>query len=214
MNLNKDLLRYIENNILPDYKKNDFGHNLDHINQVINRSLKFATIADNINYDMVYVIAAYHDLGHYIDAKKHEEISAQILLNDHELKKYFTEEEIIIMSEAIEDHRASLEYEPRSIYGKIISSADRGTDLEVALKRTYEYRKKHGLNMSLRQIIDDSYEHLLNKFGKLGYACEKIYFDDVEYENYLVEFNKLLQNRIEFEKKFIQINGLDEKNNK
>lgn len=44
------------------------------------------------------------------------------------------------MSEAIEDHRASLEYIPRSIYGKIISSADRNTSIEDILKRTYEYR--------------------------------------------------------------------------
>lgn len=56
---------------------------------------------------MVYVIAAYHDIGHHIDAKSHEIISAQILSEDKKLKKFFSEEQIMVMKEAIEDHRAS-----------------------------------------------------------------------------------------------------------
>ena len=46
------------------------------------------------------------------------------------------------MSEAVEDHRSSLENDPRSIYGKIVSSADRNTSVEVTLKRCYSYNKK------------------------------------------------------------------------
>ena len=59
------------------------------IKYVIDRSLKFASKVDNINYDMVYVIAAYHDIGHYIDAKNHEKVSSYILFNDVNLKKFF-----------------------------------------------------------------------------------------------------------------------------
>lgn len=116
MQINKKLQEYIENNIFPCYEKNDLAHNLDHIKYVINRSLKFASTVDDINYDMVYTIAAYHDIGHYIDAKKHEKVSAIMLLADGNLKQFFNEEQIRIMTEAVHDHRASMEGEPRSIY--------------------------------------------------------------------------------------------------
>ena len=207
MNLN--LKKYIEDKILPRYDENDKGHGIDHIIYVIDRSLRFASTVENINLDMVYTIAAYHDIGHSINPKNHEEVSAKILLEDEELKKYFTTEEITIMSEAVNDHRASLEHEPRSIYGKIVSSADRNTNLEVPFKRTYEYRKKHFGSISLKQIIDESYEHLLNKFGKKGYATEKMYFEDIEYKIFLEKLQSLLQERSEFDRKYIQINGLE-----
>ena len=81
MKLNKDLQKYIEENIFPSYSKNDLGHNLDHIKYVINRSLKFANEVKDINYDMVYTIAAYHDIGHFIDAKNHEKISDKLFMD-------------------------------------------------------------------------------------------------------------------------------------
>lgn len=74
--INKELKEYIENNIFPEYNKNDEGHNLDHIKYVIERSLKFAKIVQDINVDMVYTIAVYHDLGNHIDKKNHEKISS------------------------------------------------------------------------------------------------------------------------------------------
>ena len=52
-----------------------------------------------------------------------------MLLKDDMLKQFFTEEEIKIMADAVYDHRASMEEEPRIIYGKIISSADRNVDI-------------------------------------------------------------------------------------
>ena len=209
MNINKELKQYIEDKILPKYNDNDKGHGIDHIMYVVDRSLKFTQNIENINLNMVYTIATYHDIGHSIDAKNHEKVSSKILLEDKALKKYFTEEEIVIMSEAVADHRASLEYEPRSIYGKIVSSADKNINLEDPFKRTYEYRKKHYSNVSLKQIIDESYEHLLNKFGNKGYATEKMYFEDTEYKTFLEDLGKLLENRSEFDKKYIQINGLE-----
>ena len=167
--INNELKKYIEENIFPSYKKNDLGHNLDHIKYVIERSLKFANEVDDINYDMVYTIAAYHDIGHYIDAKNHEKVSAEMLLADKNLRRFFTEDEIKIMSEAVYDHRASMEGEPRSIYGKIVSSADRNTLIDVPLRRTYAYRVEHNPDDSLENIIEESRQHIIDKFGKKGY---------------------------------------------
>lgn len=211
MKLNTELLKYIETNIFPEYEKNDLGHNIEHINYVIEKSLKHAKSLTDLNINMVYTIAAYHDIGHHIDAKNHEKVSAEILKNDSYLKEYFNDEEINIMSEAIEDHRASLEYIPRSIYGKMISSADRNTSIEEPLKRTYEYRIKHNSNDSLEKIIEESRKHILEKFGKDGYAKDKIYFGKEEYERFLKNITDLAENEEEFKKKYIEVNGLNRK---
>lgn len=76
--LNKNLKEYIENEIFAEYVKNDSGHGLDHINYVIRRSLEFAKQFKNIDLNMVYTIASFHDIGHHIDKDNHEIVSAKI----------------------------------------------------------------------------------------------------------------------------------------
>lgn len=80
--INKKLKDYIEMNILPEYKQNDKGHDINHIKYVLKRSIKFSKNEKNINENIVYTVACYHDIGHKIDPKNHEKISAQILEND------------------------------------------------------------------------------------------------------------------------------------
>ena len=208
MKVNKELQEYIEEKIFPSYEKNDKAHNIDHIKYVIDRSMKFASTIKDINYDMVYVIAAYHDIGHYIDAKNHEKVSSEMLLEDKKLKEFFSDEEIRIMSEAVYDHRASMDHEPRSIYGKIVSSADRNTLIESPLKRTYEYRIKHSPNLSIEEILEESRKHIIDKFGKKGYATEKMYFDDPDYKRFLEEISALAEDKNEFRKKYFEVNNI------
>ena len=114
------------------------------------------------------------------------------------------------MSEAVSDHRASSKNEPRSIYGKIVSSADRNVLIEVPLKRTYSYRKKHSPNLSLDEIIEESRSHLLDKFGKNGYATTKMYFEDEDYKKFLEDITELASNKEEFKRRFLEVNGLEE----
>ena len=68
------------------YSKNEEGHGIKHINRVIKRSLKFAKNYD-LNIDMIYTIASYHDLGHHIDRKKHEIIYLEDKEFDESIKK-------------------------------------------------------------------------------------------------------------------------------
>ena len=206
--INQELKEYIESKIFPEYQKNDSGHNIDHIKYVLERSLKFASTVPNINMNMVYVIASFHDIGHHIDAKNHEQVSSEILEKDNFIKKYFTEEEMKIMAEAVVDHRASLEHVPRSIYGKIVSSADRNTDINVQLKRTYSYRKEHFPNASLEEIIEESRNHIIDKFGKNGYAKEKMYFEDEDYNKFLKEVESFTEDKELFRKRFLEVNNI------
>lgn len=218
--MNISLIKYIEDNIFPQYQKNDSGHGISHIQYVIDRSMQFAKQADiqlaennnrdaPIDYNMVYTIAAYHDIGHCIDPKNHEIISACIMLRDEKLKCWFDDTELLIMFNAIVDHRASSKNEPRSIYGKIVSSADRNTSIISILERSYSYRRKNSPEMNLRQILDESYKHICDKFGSRGYAVEKMYFDDPDYDNFIKQVSDLISNKKEFEKIFMCVNKLN-----
>ena len=205
MEINSKLKKYIEENVFPEYNKNEKGHGIDHIHYVIDRS--FELVKENnldVNLDMVYTIAAYHDIGHHIDSKTHEIISADIMFKDKELKNFFNDEELIIIKEAIEDHRASAKDEPRSIYGRIVSSADRNNDVESCLRRTYTYGKKLNPEATDEELFLRAYDVLVNKFGENGYA--KFFFKDSKYESFLKEIRTLLKdkkNYIEKQKEYI-----------
>ena len=202
MNVNEELKRYIEQNIFPRYKLNDKGHQIEHINYVINRCYKLSKNMD-IDNNMLYVIAAYHDIGYYVDYKNHEIVSAQIMYNDTNLNNFFNDKNLIIMKEAIEDHRASLNREPRSIYGKILSSADRNIDVDDSLKRIYLYSITHFNKLSEEETIEECYKHTLEKFGNGGYA--NFFVEDMEYNNYLKELRNLLNNKKEFVERLKEI---------
>ena len=194
--MNKELVDYIEKEIFPLYNKNEEGHGLKHIETVIERSLKFAKDYD-ANIDMVYTIAAYHDLGHHIDRKRHEIISAQIFIEDENMKKWFSDEQRKIIKDAIEDHRASSNHEPRTIYGKIVSTADRTiVKIDNTIKRSYSYGKRNYQGITEEEQIQKVYEHLKDKYGEKGYA--KVYLEDKEFDEAMKEFRKALKDKDSF----------------
>ena len=194
MEINKKLKKYIEDKVFPEYDKNESGHGINHIKKVIERSFELVKENDlDVNLDMVYVIAAYHDIGHHIDSKTHEIISADMMSKDEKLKEFFNEEELKIIKEAIEDHRASAKDDPRSIYGRIVSSADRNNKVEDCLRRTYTYGKKLNPEATDEELFQRAYDVLQNKFGEDGYA--KYYFKDSNYEKFLKEIRDLLKDK-------------------
>lgn len=194
MEVNSKLKKYIEEKVFPEYNKNESGHGINHIKDVIKRSFDLVKENDlDVNIDMVYVVAAYHDIGHHIDSKTHEIISADIMSKDENLKEFFNEDELKVIKEAIEDHRASAKDDPRSIYGRIVSSADRNNKVEDCLRRTYTYGKKLNPEATDEELFQRAYDVLQNKFGEDGYA--KYYFKDSNYENFLKEIRDLLKDK-------------------
>ena len=136
--VDKSLKNYIETNILPLYDGFDAAHQRNHVDMVIEQSLAIA--ADlNVDTDMVYAIAAYHDTGLTADRKTHHLVSGKIVREDMRLRSWFGEDEIETMAQACEDHRASSDHEPRSIYGKIVAEADRFIDSDTIILRTVQY---------------------------------------------------------------------------
>lgn len=191
--------KYIETRILPQYEKLS-GHAGGHIEQVIDRSLEFAKQAPGVNLDMVYIIATYHDLGRLIDNETHNIESAKMMRADKFLLENFTPEEVETMAEAVEDHRASLGHEPRSIYGKIVSSADRNPTVESMLERAYDYNKLLHPDYSEDEIIEDVRVHIREKYSPDGYAAKTMYFKDPSFEKMLVKVEEITRTPENFAK--------------
>lgn len=166
--IRKDLMSHIESNILIQYQKFDKAHHTDHIYDVIYDSLTIAKSYD-VNREMVYVIAAYHDIGLQYGRKTHHITSGDYLKNDPVIQLKFTNEEIEIMRQAIFDHRASNENPPQSIYGLIVAEADRQLNAKDIIYRTALYESSHHPNLSVEEQITYCYDHMLEKYSETGY---------------------------------------------
>ena len=166
--MNISLKQYIEQTILPQYDAFDGGHRRDHAQMVIDESLKLAR-EHGADEQMAYVIAAYHDLGLRIDREKHHIHSGEILIKDEHLRQWFTDAQIGIMRDAVEDHRASSKNPPRTIYGAIVAEADRQIDPTLVIHRTMAYSAKLFPNGDFETLYQRSKDHLLEKYAEGGY---------------------------------------------
>ena len=163
-----DLVEFIETQILPQYATFDRAHNLEHVTRVIRNSLELVkTTGADIN--MVYAIAAYHDVGMSGHRADHHLRGGKILAADARLKKWFTAEQIKIMKEAVEDHRASASRAPRSIYGKIVAEADRDIDSNTVFRRTVQFGLSNYPELDKEGHWKRFQEHMQNKYSKDGY---------------------------------------------
>ena len=163
-----DLVEFIETQILPQYASFDRAHNLEHVTRVIRNSLELVkTTGADIN--MVYAIAAYHDVGMSGHRADHHLRGGKILAADARLKKWFTAEQIKIMKEAVEDHRASASRAPRSIYGKIVAEADRDIDSDTVFRRTVQFGLSNYPELDKEGHWKRFQEHMQNKYSKDGY---------------------------------------------
>ena len=163
-----DLVEFIETQILPKYNAFDRAHNLEHVTRVIRRSLDLVK-STGADINMVYAIAAYHDLGMSGHRADHHLRGGKILAADARLKKWFSVEQIKVMKEAVEDHRASASRAPRSIYGKIVAEADRDIDTEVVIRRTIQFGFANYPELDKEGHWKRFKEHMNSKYSKDGY---------------------------------------------
>lgn len=163
-----DLVEFVETNILPQYAQFDRAHNLEHVTRVIRNALKLVNTT-GADANMVYAIAAYHDLGMSGPRAIHHITGGKILAADTRLKRWFSLEQIKIMKEAVEDHRASASRAPRSLYGKIIAEADRDIVPEVVIRRTIEYGLANYPELDYEQQWQRFRQHMDEKYSANGY---------------------------------------------
>ena len=163
-----EIRNYVEAHIIPQYDKFDKAHQRDHVWMVISQSMDLAARLD-VDAELVYVIAAYHDIGLCEGRERHHTVSAQMLLADDELRKWFTESQLQTMAEAVEDHRASSDHEPRSLYGRIVAEADRFIDPDTVIRRTVQYGMEHYPELDKKGHYERMVQHLREKYGRDGY---------------------------------------------
>ena len=166
--IDPSLEAYVEAKIIPRYAHFDRAHSTDHVRSVIDRSLALARRYD-VDPDMVYVIAAYHDTGLAFGRERHHIDAGRILAEDAELRRRFDSERIATMREAVEDHRASSGHAPRSIYGRIVAEADRCIDTQTILRRTVQYGLAHCPALTREEHFARCREHLQRKYAEGGY---------------------------------------------
>ncbi|MGP1467561.1 MAG: HD domain-containing protein [Porphyromonadaceae bacterium] len=191
-NVSLDLMEFIEKNILPRYAMFDKAHNMEHVTNIVRRSLEIARKM-GADIDMAYTIAAYHDLGLEGPRAIHHITGGKILASDARLKKWFSADKIKIMKEAVEDHRASASHAPRSIYGKIVAEADRDLTPETVFRRTIQFGISNYPELEKDGQWNRFCEHLENKYSQNGYI--KLWIPGSPNEKYLKEIRTLIENK-------------------
>ena len=189
--LSAELINHIEGEILPRYEAFDKAHDRRHAYMVMSHSLRLAQHYD-VDMQMVYTIAAYHDLGLEAGREQHHSASARIVREDKRLKKFFTSEQIEIMADAVEDHRASGSKPPRTIYGKIVAEADRIIDSTTIMARTIQYGLSNYPALTQEEHIERAVAHIKEKYGEGGYL--KLWIPQSDNAVRLQEFRTLISN--------------------
>ncbi len=197
-----EIMEFVERQILPRYNAFGESHGLRHVTRVIKNSLRLADVT-GADIDMVYVIAAYHDLGMEGPRAIHHLTSGKILMADARLKKWFNADQLKVMKEAVEDHRASSSRQPRSIYGKIVAEADRDIDVHEIFLRAIQYGKENGPNKTVEEHWERFAQHMDEKYSNNGYI--KLWIPNSPNEKALKELRNIIEDKKLLRKAFDDI---------
>ena len=185
-----DLVEFIETQILPQYQQFDRAHNMEHVTRVIRSSLQLAQ-QTGADVDMVYTIAAYHDLGLTGPRAIHHLTSGKILMADARLKRWFSPEQLRLMKEAVEEHRASASRAPRSIFGKIVAEADRDLEPTTVIRRTIQFGLANYAHLDRESHWQRLLQHLEEKYSTRGYI--HLWISGSQNERWLNELRELIE---------------------
>lgn len=204
--VNTALIHYIEDQIIPLYQAFDKAHQEEHVRTVIAESLKLAHDYE-VNLNMVYAIAAYHDIGLKYGREKHHLYSGELLLSDTKLKQWFTPKELQLMCQAIEDHRASAKHAPRSIYGCIVAEADRIIKPDVTFLRALQYGIKHYPEKNKEEQYERFVLHMKEKYSEQGYL--KLWIPHSKNAKQLKQLRDIIANNTQLRSYFDQLYALE-----
>lgn len=211
--VDKNLKKYIMEHVFPQYEVNDKAHGIVHIMEVIRRAFALnATFKLNLDVNMIYAMAAYHDLGKHENHEIHELIAGQRFYSDENMKRFFSDEERLMIKEAIEDHRSSKEDTPRSIYGQLISSADRNTRIEIVFIRSFFVGKERQPETIIEDYLDYTIKRLSKKYSEEN--PENMFFEDETYRIFLKDMRALLKEEDSFKRRYCEVNHITSRTNK
>ena len=175
--VNPDLKKWLNSIIREYYTTFDGAHNTKHAYDVIKRGMQYTKEyqrlhpSEDINLNIVYAACALHDIGLSVDRETHEENSGKIIRSERfkkHLRRWFTDQQIEQIAIAVEDHRNSMKGDPRTIYGRIVSQADRNfaKNIDGQLIRTVKYGRAHFMNETPQYRFNNSIQNTIYKYGK------------------------------------------------
>ena len=200
--INSDLIEYVEQRIIPRYAAFDSAHREDHARAVIERALELSAHYD-VDINIVYAAAACHDLGLAVDRKTHHLESGRIIRSDATLAGILGPEGLEAAACAAEDHRASSETAPRSIYGRIVAEADRLIEPLTIIRRTVQYGLDHYPGLDKEGHWQRTLEHLKEKYGDGGYL--KLWIPQSSNAARLEELRKIIRDEERLKRIFERI---------
>lgn len=195
-----DIQAFVEEEIIPRYDDFDAGHDRSHVKTVISQSLDLAKHYPEVNRCMLLVAAAYHDLGLAFGREQHHIHSARIVREDIRLCRWFNQEEIEMIADAAEDHRASSDHAPRTIYGRIVAEADRIIDSNTIVRRALQYGLKHNPGLDREGQYSRLVEHMHEKYDYGGYL--QLWIPESDNASRLEEFRQTLADQEAFRRLF------------
>ena len=199
--VNPAIITYVEQEILPRYDFFDAAHKRNHAEEVIERSMALAKHYE-VDKNMVYAIAAYHDTGLCEGRDTHHLVSGRIIREDQKLREWFDEIQIETMAQAAEDHRASSGHEPRSIYGKIVAEADRLITPEKVIRRTIQFGLDHYPELDKEGQYQRFKAHLMEKYSDTGYL--RLWIPESDNATRLEELRKIIRDERKMREVFEQ----------
>ena len=199
----EEIRDFLERETVPRYDNFDAGHGRDHVHTVMTQSLSLASHYPDVDTCLLLTAAAYHDLGLAFGRDEHHIHSARIVRDDQRLRQWFNEEEINIIAEAAEDHRASSGHEPRTIYGRIVAEADRIIDSETIVRRALQYGMSHEPGLDRESQYRRLMDHMLEKYAEGGYL--KLWIPYGDNARRLKEFRQTLADEQAFRALFDNI---------
>lgn len=193
------LEEYIQSEIIPLYDHFDMAHQRDHVHKVIEGSLNLAQYYP-VDKSMVYTIAAFHDTGLVKGRDTHHLISGCIIREDRCLPQWFSRDQIETMAQAAEDHRASSDHEPRSIYGKIVAEADRDIIPHKIIRRTIQYGLSHYPQLDKEDHWKRTLDHLHEKYSEGGYL--KLWIPESNNAIHLDQLRSIISDEVQLRQLF------------
>lgn len=204
---------FLQREIVPQYDAFDAGHQRSHVLSVMATSQHLAQYYPEVDRAMLLVAAAYHDLGLSHGRKEHHTWSARILRADERLLRWFTPQEIEVMADAAEDHRASLGHAPRTIYGRLVAESDRQIDPATVIRRALQYGLAHYPGLDREAQYRRLVQHMQEKYAPGGYL--HLWIPESDNAKRLAELRKIIANpeqlRQAFEQEMLKINENDKK---
>ena len=198
-----EIKRFLEETIVPQYDGFDAGHQRDHVHTVMAQAMQMAQHYPEADKCLLLTAAAYHDLGLANGREEHHIHSARIIRGDERLKQWFDDDEINIIADAAEDHRASSNHEPRTIYGRIVSEADRVINSDTIVRRAIQYGLAHEPELDREGQFNRLMDHMREKYAEGGYL--RLWIPESDNARNLAAFRELLADGPAFRQMFDQI---------